>query len=184
MELIEIAEGRNVDVATDRTVRLMAAFARDAAHDVEVRKCAAAALRLARGCGVMGLALGVWMWLKHSIRFRRDEVTMRRLGVGQHFDLVIDPRIVARMKDPAEDCDGFVTFGAALLRVLGVPFFFAAAATEAHEPWRWSHTWLVVPWSGGLVDLDASHGRYFGWGVPVNRRYRFGLWNPDGWRVA
>lgn len=184
MELFVIPEGESVDVATDRTVRLMAMFAADASFDPEVRKCAQVALRLARGCGPLGLALGVWMWLKHSIRFRRDEVTMRRLGVGQHHDLVIDPRVVVRMHAPAEDCDGFVTFGAALLRVLGVPFYFAAAATEPHEPWRWSHTWLAIPWSGGLVDLDASHGRYFGWGVPADRRFRFALWSSEGWRIT
>lgn len=184
MELFIIPEGQSVDVATDRTVKLMAAFARDAVNDPEVRRCANAAGRLARGRGALAFALGVWMWLKHSIRFRRDEITMTRLGVGQHFDLVMDPRLLVRMRDPAEDCDGFVTTGAALLRCLGVPFFFAAAATEYEDPHRWSHTWLVVPWAGRLVDLDASHGRYFGWGVPLHRRFRFGLWDSDGWRIA
>jgi len=184
VELIVIPEGQNVDQATDRTFRLMAAFALAASGDGEVQKCAAAALRLARGYDPVGLGLGVWMWLKHSLRFQRDEVTMRRLGVGQQHDLVIDPRLLVRMKDPAEDCDGFVTLGAALLRVLGVPFYFAAAATEPHETWRWSHTWLVIPCAGFFVDLDASHGSHFGWGVPVSRRYRFGLWNSDGWRVV
>lgn len=184
MELLTIPEGSTLDEATERTIRLMASFARDAAMDPEVLRCAVVARRLARGCGVAALALGVWMWLKHSIKFRRDEATMLRLGLGRHHDFVIDPRLLVRMADPAEDCDGFATMGAALLRALRVPFYFAAAATEPEDPARWSHTWLVIPVGSQLVDLDASHGPFFGWGVPLERRFRFALWDPSGWRVV
>lgn len=165
-------------------MRLMAMFSRDAAADPEVQRCALRAAAWGRGSSLAHRALGVWLWLKHCIKFRRDEITARRLGLGDAFDLVIDPRVLVRMQDPAEDCDGFATCGASLLRVLGIPFYFAAAATEGHEPGRWSHTWLVVALGGRLVDLDASHGRWFGWGVPAERRYRFGLWNSEGVRVA
>lgn len=185
MRVISINEGPNVDTATARTIGLMSTFALNASPDPEVRRAASAAWsRFGRGASdVCARAAGVFWWLKHCMKFRRDEVSLFRLGLGSAFDFVIDPRILVRMAEPAEDCDGFSTMGAALCRCLGVPYYFATAATEFSDPRRWSHVWLVVDCGGRLVDLDGSHGKYFGWGVPQNRRYRFALWDARGRRV-
>lgn len=182
MKLIVIPEGPNVETLTERTIALMSAFARAAVRDPLIVQAAACAWRrFGRGFPDLGSrAVGVWHWLRHAMEFQSDSDTMLILGVPGHHDLVIDPRILVRMKRPKEDCDGFSTFGAALLSVLGVPWRFAVAATEPDDRRRWSHVWLQVNTGGGWQDFDCSHGLWPGWGVPAARRFRFQTFNSNG----
>jgi hypothetical protein len=126
------------------------------------------------------LAWGVFWYVKHSVRFTLDEGTMFKIGERDEQDLLIAPEVLLRMKDPAEDCDGFTMLTAALLTCLGVPVLIATVATEADDPSRWSHVFLCAIVNGRVMPLDTSHGPAPGWMVPRSRIHRWQTWKLDG----
>ncbi len=80
--------------------------------------------------------------------------------------MLISPRHLAEMRNPVEDCDGFTSYTAALLRSRGVPCNFATVAADAREPGRYSHVYLACYPPTGRIALDTSHGPYPGWEAP------------------
>ena len=174
----------DTDTATVQTVERMADYIGRATKDDRVRACADYAWRRF-GCGSEALsakAWGVFFWCKHSVRFRTDEATMRRVGLNDEQDLLIEPALLVRMLDPAEDCDGFTMLGAALLTLLGVPCYLITVAADPSDRERWSHIFLVAVTEGGYLPMDISHGKGPGLRsmVPRGQIYRWQAWSPQG----
>lgn len=178
----------DVNVATDRTVELMCKYISTAVADPIVQRAAADAWRrfgtTAKGLSARSLdVLKCWAafwWVKHAIKFQRDETTMFELGVGDEHDLLINPALLLRAKDPKEDCDGFTMLTAALLSILGVDWRICTVAADGRTPGRWSHVFLVALTPDGPMALDTSHGWKPGWSVPAEHVYRFKAYSPDG----
>ncbi len=106
---------------------------------------------------------------KSKIKFQQDEDTaapFRNLLDDEAVEVIISPRHLADMRNPVEDCDGFASYLAALLRARGVPCNFATVAADAREPGRYSHVYLACYPNGRRIALDASHGPYPGWEAP------------------
>jgi hypothetical protein len=174
--------GDNTDTSTARTVAMMCDYINQAYTDPVVRQAAAYCFdHFACGRTDPGmLAWAVFWYVKHCVRLRTDEATMFRIGARDEFDLLIAPSVLVRMKDPAEDCDGFTMLCAALCSILGLPVFIATAAVSPDDPSRWSHVFPCAMVNGSVLPLDASHGPGPGWMVPRSRIYRFQAWGLDG----
>lgn len=107
---------------------------------------------------------------KGRVGFQRDEITaepMRRFIDDEAVEVLIRPRDLANMRQPKEDCDGFSTSTAAMLRSKGIPCSFVTIAADGREPNRYSHVYLACyPPGGQRIALDVSHGEYPGWEAP------------------
>lgn len=171
----------DTDTATRQTVEMMCEYIRNAAADPLVRSCADYAWRRF-GVGSPDPSMkawGVFWWVKHCLKFRQDEATMFRVGERDQQDLLTSPEVLFRLKDPAEDCDGFTMAEAAMLTVLGVPLVIATVAADARDRGRWSHVFPMALINGSPLPLDASHGSGPGWMVPPEHIYRFQAWDLD-----
>ena len=170
------------DGATLQTVRRMARYVRESAADPMVKAAADYAFeRFGRGVDTpQAKAWAAFWWTKHCIKFRLDEATMWRVGEQAQQDLLISPSVLVRMKDPAEDCDGFTMMEAALLTVLGVPVVIATVAADPRRPGEWSHVFLCALLPDGPQPLDASHGIGPGWMVPPDRIDRWQAYDLNG----
>jgi hypothetical protein len=173
--------GGDTDTSTARTVAMMCDYINQAVSDPAVRQAAAyCAKHFAAGRNdPASLAWAVFWYVKHCVRLRNDEATLFRIGARDEFDLLIAPSVLVRMKDPAEDCDGFTMLCAALCSILGVPVFIATVAVSPDDPSRWSHVFPCAMVSGSVLPLDASHGPGPGWMVPRSRISRFQAWGLD-----
>ena len=171
----------DTDTSTLQTVRMMCDYIRDGVADPHVRAAARYAFdHFAGGSDRPAmLAWAVFWYMKHCVRFRQDEATMFRIGAANEFDLLIAPAVLVRMKDPAEDCDGFTMLASALATILGLPVFIATVAVSPSDPSRWSHVFPCALVDGRVTPLDASHGSGPGWMVPLDRIYRFQAWDLD-----
>lgn len=175
------------DTATRQTVEKMCAYIKAGVADPLVVDCAAYAWRRF-GVGLDSPAMKCWAvfwWVKHCIRFRQDEATMFRAGLRDEQDLLIAPALLVRMKEPAEDCDGFTMLGAAMLSALNVPVYIATVAASPDDPARWSHVFpvAVLP-GGGVLPLDMSHGVGPGWMIPRSQIFRWQAWDLNGRPVS
>lgn len=174
--------GDDTDTATRQTIEQMCYLIRGAIADEEVRRVAEHIRRrlTCNSSSPAAICWGVFWWVKHSIKFRTDEGTMFRVGRPNEQDLLISPTVLVRMKDPAEDCDGFTMVTAALLAILGVPALIATVAADLDDPTRWSHVFVCAIVDGKLCPLDTSHGSGPGWMVPRHRINRWQTWSLDG----
>ena len=105
-------------------------------------------------------------YIKNRVGFRQDEqlgAPMRGELDGDVVEVLIRPRDLAQMDTPLEDCDGFASYGPAVLRALGVPCSFVTVAADNREPGRFSHVYAACYPDGQRVALDSSHGPYPGW---------------------
>lgn len=173
--------GDNSDTSTARTVRMMCDYISQSFGDERVRQAAAYAFdHFAAGRNDPGMiAWAVFWYVKHCVTLRRDEATLFRIGAQNEFDLLIAPSVLVRMKEPAEDCDGFTMLCASLCAILGLPVFIATVAVSPDDPSRWSHVFPCAMVNGSVLPLDASHGVGPGWMVPRSRIYRFQAWDLD-----
>ncbi len=119
-------------------------------------------------------------WAKHNVKFRSDEATMFRIGERDQQDLLIAPAVLVRMKEPAEDCDGFTMLVAALLCCLGVDVAIATVAVDPRDASRFSHVFCCAMFDGQVLPLDASHGASPGWMVPAEHISRWQAWDLQG----
>lgn len=170
----------DTDGLTKATVRKMGEYIRQSAADPLVQNCARYA------AGPMSRifphpAFGVFFFLKHRVRRVLDEGNMFRVGEPGASDMLIAPSVLLRMKDPAEDCDGFTMAAAAMLEALGISNCIATVACDPQEPGRWSHVFGMVQLPNGeWMPLDCSHGSKPGWMVPASRISRWQAWDLDG----
>lgn len=105
---------------------------------------------------------------------------MFRIGERDQQDLLIAPAVLVRMKEPAEDCDGFTMLVAALLCCMGVDVAIASVAVDPRDPSRFSHVFPMAMFDGEVLPLDASHGSYPGWMVPREHISRWQAWDLQG----
>jgi hypothetical protein len=177
-----VPAGDHTDTSTARTVAMMCDYIAQSVDDPGVQQAAAYCFNhFAAGRRDPGmLAWAVFWYVKHCVKLRQDEATLFRIGARDEFDLLIAPSVLVRMKNPAEDCDGFTMLCAALCSILGLPVFIATVAVSPDDPSRWSHVFPCAMVDGAIVPLDASHGPGPGWMVPRSRIYRFQAWSLDG----
>lgn len=181
VEVERAAASGDTDAATRQTVEKMCEYIKAGIADPMVQRCAEYAWRRF-GMGLPSLDMKAWAvfwWVKHCIRFRQDEATMFQVGLEDEQDLLIAPALLVRMKDPAEDCDGFTMLGAAMLSILGVPVYIATVAVSPDEPRRWSHVFPVAVLPSGVLPLDMSHGPGPGWMIPRAQIFRWQAWGLD-----
>jgi hypothetical protein len=169
----------DTDTSTLQTVQMMCRYIAQGVEDPQVQAAARYAFdHFAAGSDRPDmLAWATFWYMKHCVRFRQDEATMFRIGAANEFDLLIAPAVLVRMKDPAEDCDGFTMLSAAIATILGLPVFIATVAVSPSDPSRWSHVFPCALVNGRVVPLDSSHGSGPGWMVPLDRIYRFQAWD-------
>lgn len=127
-----------------------------------------------------------------GMRFVRDEVTALPFqqfenspgGWRPFVEAIVTPEHLASCSNPQGDCDCFCTYGAAHLKIRGVPCSFCTVAADDIDPYMFSHVYLVAypksgPYAGMRVPMDLSHGPELGWEVP-NRFGRLVEWPVDG----
>lgn len=174
------------DVATAETVRMMTDYIGAGVNDQVCRQWAAAA----QNCYAFGqksdplsLIWGVFWLLKHSVRYRRDEPELFRIGQGDARDLLTAPAVLVREPQPAEDCDGFTMLACTLLRILGLSPFIVTIKADPKDPSRWSHVFAMVELPGRLVAVDGSHGKFPGGMVPREHIFGYQVWDMNGQRI-
>jgi hypothetical protein len=125
-----------------------------------------------------------FLHIKNRVGFRQDEqlgAPMRGELDGDVVEVLIRPRDLAQMDTPLEDCDGFASYGPAVLRALGVPCSFVTVAADNREPGRFSHVYAACYPDGQRVALDSSHGPYPGWdSIDTGQVTRVKEWPIDG----
>jgi hypothetical protein len=186
--------GDNTDTATAETTRRMGSYIKKAIADPGCQAAAEYAWRHFAGGSKNApmLAWAAFWYVKHCVKFRLDEATMFRIGREGEFDLLIAPDVLVRMKDPAEDCDGFTMLTAALYSIMAAwflppgvaPVYIATVAAGPEDPERWSHVFAVVVINGRMLPLDSSHMVGPGAMVPKHHIFRFQAWNLEGQPVV
>ena len=108
--------------------------------------------------------------VKNKVGFRRDEDLAAPVRAflpagpdNEVVEVLVRPRDLANMRTPSEDCDGFASYGPALLRAQGVPCSFVTVAANPRAPGQFSHVYAACYPNGQRISLDASHGPYPGW---------------------
>lgn len=124
----------------------------------------------------------LWLEVKHHIKFLHDEVLTRLLfNEGDHFELLISPPVMLRMRAPSGDCDDFTMLADALACAMGFEWGIVTIACDRKRPGEYSHVygcaWLP---NGVMCPLDCSHGKYPGWEVPARDVQRKTVWNSQG----
>ena len=171
-------------VVTQQTVVKMCEHIRNAQSDPMLT---AAARNITGPCKTPADQLSaVWLWVKHHIKFLHDEVLTRTLfNEGDHFELLISPPVMLRMKTPSGDCDDFTMLADALACALGFEWGIVTIACDRKRPGEYSHVygaaWLP---NGVMCPLDCSHGKYPGWEVPARDVQRKTIWNSKARVIA
>lgn len=185
----KLAASADTDQSTAQTVAKMCEYIHKSAGDPVVQRWARAACdRLALGnTSPSSLCWGVWWMAKHRVRFAKDEPRLMGTGDGDALDLLIEPAVLVRQLQPAEDCDGFTMLVCAMLECLGVPWNIVTIACDPSDRTRWSHVFPAAVLSSKtheeFLPLDASHGDYPGWMVPAEHITRWQCWDEHGRKV-
>lgn len=176
------------DQVTAQTIEQMGRYVRESLDDPYILRAAQTARQfgsLNAACAQMPAdqmdIWGVYWYVKHLVQFRLDEgALLDWQGETDQQDFLISPRVLIRMRQPREDCDGFSMLLATLLTVHGIPALFATVAADPSEPSRWSHVFALAKAGNRWIPLDASHGKYPGWMVPGAHIFKFQAWTLDG----
>jgi hypothetical protein len=162
------------------TIPLMRRYAVFSAATDEIRRDLVTASILGSG----DILAGIHSFVHSSLEFRPDEATAAALpgipNVDTMVEVLVPPvdlsRAIAAGRRPAEDCDGFSMYVAALLLAAGIDCAFVTVAADPAEPRNYSHVYVAArPAAGIRVPIDASHGDYAGWECP-NRYGRRAEW--------
>jgi len=124
----------------------------------------------------------IWFWVKSHIKFLHDDVLTRVLfNEADHFELLISPPVMLRMKAPSGDCDDFTMLACALACAMGFQWGIVTLACDHKRPGEYSHVygcaWLA---NAMMCPLDCSHGKYPGWEVPARDIQRKTIWSSGG----
>jgi hypothetical protein len=173
----------DLETATAQTVAKMCEYIDAGARDTVVRSWAEHAANMYGGAAGTPAALcwAVFWLVKHAVKYAHDEPRLFRLGEPGALDLLIAPAVLARMRKPKEDCDGFTMLICALLRALLIESYIVTVAADPADPSRWSHVFVMAKLDDGtFVPLDASHGAFPGWMVPAEHIFRWQAWQLNG----
>jgi Transglutaminase-like superfamily len=165
---------------TKQTVEKMCEHIRNAQADPMLQAVARRTVAASKSPADQLAAL--WLWVKHHIKFLHDDVLTRVLfNEADHFELLISPPVMLRMKAPSGDCDDFTMLVCALACALGYEWGIVTLACDRKRPGEYSHVygcaWLP---DGTMVPLDCSHGTHPGWEVPAQDVQRKTVWNSKG----
>jgi len=173
------------DAATAQTVALMGAHVGDSWQDPEVRWCALDAVAGSRPQCAADIAACVWAWCKRNMEFLTDQRHLAQLGLPVERELLISPKVMARMSQRKGDCDCFVMMACSMCAALGVTPLIKTFKCDADDRNLWSHVCAAVLLENGDArSLDASHGDYFGWEVPAAHVWDSQLWDMNGRKVG
>lgn len=125
----------------------------------------------------------LYWWVKHAVKFRQDDPMIWELfRERDHYELLISPPVLLRMRRPEGDCDDFTMLLCALLTAAGFETQIVTIECDRTRPNEYSHVYLEV-WNDSLqnwMPLDASHGKFPGWEVPARDIQRKTSWSMDG----
>ncbi len=189
------------DEATAQTVAIMCDLISRSAADPLVKRCAETAVRqypnggplwAMRGVNpfaldelhqVQATAEAVWWYAKHQLKFVHHAKQIDVwLNERDQLQLLIEPSVLVRFPFQMQgDCAIYTMLILAMLECLGIQHEIVTAAVDPNQPSIFSHVWprAVLP-NGERFALDASHGTFPGWSVPLNRRYRVKVWDANG----
>lgn len=172
--------------ATEQTVAIMGSHVRNCYQDPEVRACAIQAVTSgSRPQSQKDIAAAVWAWCKRNIRFVPDEVQLAETGRGDERELLISPAVMARSTDRKGDCDCITMMADCMCMALGVTPLIKTYKCDRDDQGRWSHVCAAAILDGGaILPLDASHGSYAGWEVPIQDQFETQLWDMNGNKVG
>lgn len=187
----------NPDVATAQTVEVMCEQIQKAAQDPLVAKAARDAVNRFRGgplyasAGInpwrnqCAQAESVWWWCKHVLKFQHhDGMIAVYFNEFDQLQLLISPDLLLRMSDPRGDCAIYTMLECAMLQALGIDSEIVTSAVDPFAPDVFSHVYpRAVLSSGRRIVLDASHGKYPGWEVPIEHTLRKQVWDLQGNRI-
>jgi hypothetical protein len=166
-------------VVTEQTVRKMCEHIRAGVADPIVKNVAAQCVgKLSKPADRLS---SIWFWVKSHIKFTQDDVQIRRLfNEGDHFELLISPPVLLRMKKREGDCDDFTMLVLALATLAGFECGIVTLACDRRRPGEYSHVYGCAALPGVLVPLDCSHGKHPGWEVPRHDIQRKTIWDLNG----
>ena len=137
-------------------------------------------------------AIACWWFARHFITFENDQNLVRRLvGDPASLEGLMSPAVMIQCVDPRGDCDCFTMFICALLEslrhhaaaaghALPLKWEIVTLACSRRQPGIWSHVYPRAICGPLVLALDASHGKYPGWSVPVRDIQRVAVWDRDG----
>jgi transglutaminase-like putative cysteine protease len=170
-------------VVTEQTVRKMCEHIRAALQDPIVQDVAARST--ARSVSPADKLAALWLWVKHHVKFVHDDVLTRQLfNEADHFELLISPPVLLRMKEPRGDCDDFTMLIDALCLAAGFDVGIVTLACDRRRPREYSHVYGCAWLPGVMCPMDVSHGKYPGWEVPRRDVQRKTIWSIDGKMLA
>jgi hypothetical protein len=112
-------------------------------------------------------AKAIWFWIKANIHFEQDDARIRQLfREPDQLELLIEPRVLLRMRKPAGDCDDFTMLACAIMHELGIPNWIVTVRADRQDASRWSHVYCAAVIHGRPFVMDCSHGQRPGWEVP------------------
>jgi hypothetical protein len=175
--------------ATAQTVRKMCEHIAGAVKDPATQAAAATALKRFGNVALSQArrrAWSAWWYAKHLVKFVSDDTLLASmLNEHDQRELLNPPPVLLRMSKPQGDCDDFTMLVCSLLKCLGVPFEIVTIAADPAEPSRWSHVYAVaLVEDGGRLPIDASHGKFPGWEVPLEHILRYQAWDESGEPVS
>jgi hypothetical protein len=165
-------------VVTEQTVRKMCEHIRGALKDPIVQSVAARSQKLKTAADKLSC---LWLWVKGHVKFIQDDTLIRQLfNEGGHFELLISPPVLLRMRQPQGDCDDFTMLILALATLAGFQCGIVTIACDRRRPGEYSHVYGCAAMPGVLVPLDCSHGKHPGWEVPRRDIQRKTIWDLNG----
>ena len=135
---------------------------------------------------VRAMAEAIWWYAKHQLKFVHHSKQIHVwLNETDQLQLLIEPAVLMRFPFRMEgDCAIYTMLISAMLDILGIEREIVTAAVDPRQPSVFSHVWprAILP-DGSRIALDASHGDYPGWSVPLDHRYRTQAWDANGFPV-
>lgn len=176
----------DADGQVEQTIRLMCVYSLASADTPELQRDLTAAAQI----NPANIVDGIHRFVHSRLRFRQDEDTAAQLQGIPNSDTTIEvlvppvdlSRAIAAGLQPAEDCDGFSMYVAALLTAAGIPCRFVTVAADPTEPTHYSHVYVAAYPDAERTSVDASHGDYAGWECP-NRHGKRREWPVKGGTV-
>lgn len=194
----------DADTDTAQVVNRMCALINDAARKPEFERFARQVVNEFRGgpafastggdplASPAAIAESAWWWCKSHLKFVHHSKLMRWYKTGgDGYQLLIAPDVVlAALQSPSldirqrgsrGDCAIYTMMCCAILAALGCPYEVVTTAVDPNEPGVYSHVFCyAVLGDGRRMPIDASHGKYAGWSVPLAHRTRTQVWSLAG----
>lgn len=163
------------DTAVAQTVVLMLGAIERAAGSPIIQ-------RSASGSSLPWISAAHAFWFSKShVKFVNDDKLLRiALGICTPEEFLIEPPRLITMPRPRGDCDDFTMLVCSLLACDGIPYQIETVAADPRVPGIYSHVFCSAIVDGQHLPLDASHGAYPGWEVPIERVTRRQIW-PGGY---